>query len=82
MQRQSTIKYREKSLDEKLTMSPFEKWRTYHIFPCKFFLEIILVILVTIQISLPYFTYDSHLIACKNSFITTFMPEFEFVVFF
>ena len=74
---ESKIKIREQSLEEKLTLSPWEKWKKYRIFPCKFLLEIILVIVVTVQISIPIATSDSHVQACKDSFDDMFMPEFE-----
>ena len=70
---------REASLIEKLTMSPWKKWKLYRIFPTKFVIELLLIILTTVEIFLPILTADEHVQRCKQSFDDLFMPSFGLI---
>ena len=77
MSSQLPVNVREATLEEKLVMSPWKKWKLYRIFPTKLVLEILLVVLVTIEVFIPIILSDDHVQACKESFDSMFMPEFD-----
>ena len=74
--------FRESSLDEKMNLSPFEKWRRYRIFPWKFFIHVAIWLLLVVQIIIPVYFIDENLSEYMNNFDATYMPEFSFSFYF
>jgi hypothetical protein len=72
------ISFREASLEEKLLLSPWGKWRKYRIFPSKFIFHLIISIFVVVEIVYEGIIVSMHISSIKKSFDQFFLPMFAF----
>ncbi|KAK2952534.1 putative G-protein-coupled receptor family protein [Blattamonas nauphoetae] len=66
---------KEASLEEKLVLSPWQKWKRYKLFPMKFVLNIVITALVCAEIILPTLYINPRIRANIDSFDEAFLPK-------
>lgn len=81
MFRRRRLQFREATIEEKLHLSPFQKWKQYRIFPWKFFIHTFTWIFLTAQILIPVYFIDQKTTSYIENFDATFMPRFSNIVF-
>ncbi|KAK2957064.1 putative G-protein-coupled receptor family protein [Blattamonas nauphoetae] len=69
------IKLEEATLEDKLTLSPWAKWHKYRIFPWKFVVHIVTLLLIILQITIPSWTDSPQTYRIMKTFDDIFMPE-------
>jgi hypothetical protein len=68
--------YREKSLEEKLFLSAWEKWKKYHIFPWKFVIHILISLLAFLDIIYQATFFTANVESVRQGLNTRIIPQF------
>ncbi|KAH7822166.1 putative G-protein-coupled receptor family protein [Monocercomonoides exilis] len=74
-QRSRWLQYKEGSLEDKITLSPIEKWKRYRIFPSKLVIQCVTSLFVVAQFFLPNFTSDREVTSNIAQLSGFFLPE-------